>query len=403
MQFHFPASQTRIFWFVLLVSSLGLWRSAAQSAEADVSATVLPSGSAESSSAAAPATPRKTENVLLVTIDGLRWQEVFRGAEERLLSSEQGNVKDVAATRGEFWAETAEQRREKLLPFVWRAIARGGQLFGNRDRQSNAKVLNSQHFSYPGYQEILCGYPDERITSNDKLPNPNITVLEWLARRPAIGGRVAAFCSWDTFPAIINEQRSGLTVNAGWESFELARSEQQLAAVNRLIGELPRVWSSVRYDGLTAFGAREYLQLKRPRLLYVALGEPDDWAHEGRYDLYLSSARTCDRLIEELWQLTRSLPEYAGKTTLLLTVDHGRGRNGDGWKNHSTTIPGSDEIWIGILGPDTPPLGERTQTEVTQSQIAATLAAFLGEDYASVFPQAGKPLPDVLGQRAAGP
>ena len=30
-----------------------------------------------------PATDRKTENVILVTTDGLRWQEVFDGADPR--------------------------------------------------------------------------------------------------------------------------------------------------------------------------------------------------------------------------------------------------------------------------------------------------------------------------------
>jgi hypothetical protein len=341
-------------------------------------------------------TARQTENVLLISIDGVRWQEVFRGAEERLLAGDQGKIKDVEKTRRDFWRDSPEERRASLMPFVWSVIAREGQLFGNRDRQSTATLLNDQHFSYPGYQELLCGYPDARITSNDKLPNPNITVLEWLARKPTMGGRVAAFCSWDTFPAILNAQRSGLTVNAGWQRLEIAENDRELAAYNRLIDELPRVWNGVRYDAFTAFGAREHLKVKRPRLLYLALGEPDDWAHEGRYDLYLEATQTCDRLIAELWQIAQSIPEYRGKTTLVLAVDHGRGRQGDGWQNHKVSIPGSDEVWIGVLGPDTPPLGERAAVAVTQGQIAATVAALLGYDYAAAIAEAGAPLPDVL-------
>ena len=38
---------------------------------------------------------------------------------------------------------------------------------------------------------------DPRIDSNDKIPNPNITVLEWLNTLPAYRGRVAAFGAWD--------------------------------------------------------------------------------------------------------------------------------------------------------------------------------------------------------------
>lgn len=339
---------------------------------------------------------RLTHNVMLVTIDGLRWQEVFRGAEERLISKEAGGVKEEAATRKAYLRATPDEARETLMPFVWKVVAKQGQMFGNRDADSRAKVLNNRHFSYPGYNEILCGFPDERIESNDKIANANITVLEWLSRRPTVGGRVAAFCSWDVFPYIINSERSGIAVNAGWAPLEIAENPVELAAFNRLTAELPRVWAGVRYDTITAFGAREYLRLKKPRLLYVSLGEPDDWAHEGRYDLYLGSTRMCDRLIEELWSLAQSMPEYAGRTTLVLTVDHGRGREGDGWKNHKVEIPGSDEIWMAVLGPDTPALGERSGTDSTQSQIAATVAAFLGEDYAAAVPMAGKPLAGVM-------
>jgi hypothetical protein len=52
---------------------------------------------------------------------------------------------------------------------------------------------------------------------------------------------------------------------------------------------------------------------------------------------------------------------------------------------------------MAFLGPDTPPLGERTNCDlVTQSQIAATLAAFLGEDYHQAVPRSGTPIKDVL-------
>ncbi|MFO0912252.1 MAG: hypothetical protein U0795_04820 [Pirellulales bacterium] len=339
---------------------------------------------------------RQTQNVILITIDGLRWQEVFRGAEERLISESDGGVKDVPATKEAFWRSEIVDRRRTLMPFVWDVIARDGQLLGNRDRGSQARVLNNQHFSYPGYQEVLCGYPDERVTSNDKIPNANITVLEWLSRRPEIGPRVAIFGSWDTFPAIINDQRSGLPINAGWQPLEVARDPQTLVEINRLTSELPRTWPGVRYDAITAWGAREFFLVKHPRLLYLALGEPGDWAHEGRYDQYLAATQRCDRLIADLWQTAQSLPEYAGQTTLVLTVDHGRGRDGDGWKNHSTSIPGSDEIWIGVLGPDTPAAGDRQGVTATQSQVAATVAALLGADYRAAVPQAGEILPGVI-------
>lgn len=141
----------------------------------------------------------------------------------------------------------------------------------------------------------------------------------------------------------------------------------------------------------------EYLKSRKPRVLYLSLGETDDWAHGGRYADYLDSTHRVDAYLRSLWELAQSMPEYRGNTTLIFSPDHGRGKAPRKWRDHGQKIPDSRFIWMAFLGPDTPPLGERARIPaVTQSQIAATLAAFLGEDYNSAVPQAGKPIADVL-------
>ena len=87
-----------------------------------------------------------TRNVVLVTTDGLRWQEVFRGADDSLLNKKDGGVADPDALRRAFWRETPEARREALLPFLWSTVARRGQVFGNRDKKSLAQVTNGKNF-----------------------------------------------------------------------------------------------------------------------------------------------------------------------------------------------------------------------------------------------------------------
>src|SRR5437879_6317128 len=154
----------------------------------------------------------KTQNVFLIISDGLRWQEVFNGAEADLMNEDNGGVKDTNALRAEFWRNTPEARREALLPFFWISIARHGQLFGNQNKGSVVTVTNGKKFSYPGYNEILTGAPDARIDSNDKKPNPNLTVFEWLDGRPGLRNRVAVFGSWDVFPYIFNIERSHLPI-----------------------------------------------------------------------------------------------------------------------------------------------------------------------------------------------
>jgi hypothetical protein len=352
----------------------------------------LPQANAQPASQA----DRQTQNVIVITLDGLRWQELFGGADQRLMSSDGGGVKDEDALRTRFWRESAVARREQLMPFFWSTIVPQGQVFGDPDHGSIATVTNGRFFSYPGYNEILCGFGDPAIDSNDKKPNPNVSVLEFLNRMPQYEGRVAAWGSWDVFPYILHEERSKVFVNAGWEPIVAEGSaDQWLVHLDQVARELPHVWPSVRYDVFTLHGALAHMKSAKPRVLYVALGETDDWAHEGRYDLYLDAAQRNDQYIRTLWETAQSLPFYANKTSLVITTDHGRGDGREGWKSHGTEYPGSDRIWIAVMGPDTQAQGLRENLDVTQAQVAATVASLLGEDFTKLDPRIAKPLPGV--------
>lgn len=345
----------------------------------------------------APLGAGETKNVIFVMADGLRVQEMFAGADETLLTVKYtGSLTAVEALQDRYWRDTPEQRREALLPFFWRVVARQGQIFGNRALGSEAVLTNGRNFSYPGYSEILCGFADDRIDSNAKRPNPNVTVLEWLHRKPAFRGRVAAFGAWDVFPYILNAERAGFLVNAGHDPLPDLKDNPRIQLLNRLKSELPEVWESEAFDAVTFHTALEYFKERKPRVLFLSLGEPDEWGHAGKYGLYLRSVNLFDSYVRTLWETAQSMPEYRGKTTLIVGVDHGRGE-GEDWKNHGEKIVDSKWHWMAFLGPDTKPLGERRNVpRVTQSQVAATLAALLGEDYAGAVPRAGKPIRDVL-------
>jgi Type I phosphodiesterase / nucleotide pyrophosphatase len=339
----------------------------------------------------------KTQHVIFVMTDGLRWQEVFDGAEASLMNKANGKVQNEAALKQSYWRDDVRARREALMPFVWQVMAKQGQIFGNREKGSDAYVTNGMFFSYPGYSETLCGFADPRINSNDKVPNPNITVLEWLKNQPSFQGDIAAFGAWDVIASVFNPERSHLTVNAGWDPFTGIPMTGRLDLLNRLKAETPRVWGDEPFDALPFYTAMEYLKAKKPRVLYVSLGETDDWAHGGQYTEYLDSAHRVDAYLQQLWELAQSIPEYQGNTTLIFSPDHGRGKAPKKWQSHGGKIPDSKYIWMAFVGPDTPALGERSKIPVvTQNQIAATLAAFLGEDYVASVPKAGKPIADAL-------
>ena len=97
-----------------------------------------------------------------------------------------------------------QQKRHKLMPFLWRVMFKQGVLIGNRDNHSRMQLANDLWFSYLGYNELLTGKADPNINSNQANDNTNITFLEWLNTRQGFQQQVAAFGSWDVFPVIIN-------------------------------------------------------------------------------------------------------------------------------------------------------------------------------------------------------
>jgi len=353
-----------------------------------IAATLLAGPWAEPLAPQPPAT-----NVVIVTIDGFRWQELFSGADQTLFKRGQNDEPGAAEKR--FSRPTGEARRAALLPFFWNVIAAKGQVFGDPSRQSHAHVTNGLWFSYPGYSEMLAGVADPRVDSNDKVPNPNVTVLEWLNGRPGFRGRVAAFGTWDVLPFIVNVGRSRLPVGDDVRPVPLPKTDRQ-RAINDLAADLPPYWPGVPFDAPIMHAAIESLRTEKPRVLYVMLGETDEWAHEGRYDLYLDAAFRSDRFIGRLWDTLQSLPGYANRTSLLLTTDHGRGATNADWTDHGRKVPAAERTWMAVLGPGVGALGVREAVTVRTSQIAATIAMLVGEDFRSAFPAAAEPLPGIV-------
>jgi len=340
----------------------------------------------------------KTRNVVLIVSDGLRWQEIFTGADPTLLNEKDGGIwDDVNRLHRDFWRDDVSDRRRALFPFLWGVVAKQGQIFGNQAKGSVAHVTNGLAFSYPGYNEMLTGHSDPRIDSNEFGINPNLTVFEWLNRFPEFQGKVAVYGTWSVFADIFNEKRSGLVMQTGWDSPEKGSLTARQDLLNRLYRTTTRLDDDDVYDSFLQIPLLEYVRTSHPRVLFVGYGETDNWAHSGRYDLVLESAHQFDGFTEELWNAMQSMPEYRDQTTFIITTDHGRGSGPAEWKEHGVDQKGSENIWIAVLGPDTPALGERANvTPVTQSQIAATVAAFLGKDYAKDVPAVAQRIPDIL-------
>ncbi|MEO6851681.1 MAG: alkaline phosphatase family protein, partial [Mucilaginibacter sp.] len=315
------------------------------------------------------------------TLDGFRWQELFRGADSTIINSKY--TEDRSEIKNKFWAPTPQERRMLLMPFFWSTLVSQGQLYGDRDMGNRDEVANSYYFSYPGYNEIFTGFPDSRINTNSPVLNPNTNLLEYLNKQKGFEDKVAVFASWEIFPQILNVQRSGLKVNAGYSNFEDIKADECLKYLNVIQHQAPRFLGDTRLDFMTYEFGREYLKQYKPRVLYFAFGETDDMAHEGNYKMYLTQANQEDAFLQELWQYIQTDPVYKNKTTLIITCDHGRGdESPDAWRNHGFWIKHSEQTWVAVIGPDTPADGiMRTSTTTYHKQLAQSMAKLLGFDF----------------------
>ena len=333
------------------------------------------------SSAAIAQTGSETQNIFIITTDGFRWQEVFTGADSGLIHDTRF-VRDTALLKQLYWDSTAELRRKKLMPFLWTTIAQQGQLYGNRFYGNKAEVANIYKISYPGYNEMFTGYPDPIFIPNIPLRNRNANIFEYLNGQKEFAGKVGVFSSWNIFSAILNKKRNKLPVNSGYEMLpddgsvnnEIINASQESILTKK----------NTRYDLLTYLGAREYIEHNQPRVMLIGFGETDQFAHGGRYDLYLQQAAEVDRMIAELWYYVQSSPFYRNKTTFIITTDHGRGNNPGDWFRHGILTKESGQTWFALLGPGISPEGEiKSDSQYYQKQMASTIAGLLGLTFKS--------------------
>ncbi|MCC2617774.1 alkaline phosphatase family protein [Aestuariibacter halophilus] len=351
-------------------------------------------------------------NLIVVTLDGVRWQEVFYGADPALINHPD-YVDDTESLRQAFWHEDADKRRQKLMPFTWQTLNQQGALLGDRRRGSHMRVANQWVFSYPGYNEVFSGQPDPTINTNASKPNPNVTFVEYLQQRDDFGNNLAVFGSWDVFPAIFNRQRSGLHINAGFQSAHSYALSDKARWLNALQRDIPSPWHNVRLDAFTMGFALDYLAQETPRVTVIALGETDDFAHDGNYAAYLQALKRNDQLLARLWDFLNDHPFYRQQTNLLITTDHGRGNTPEGWPHHGSAeavkgymaslkrfsqgIPGSDQVWLAAIGPDIKARGLiTTDTPATLSQVPATALTLLGINPHDYNPAVAPPIQELL-------
>ena len=337
------------------------------------------------------------ENLVLVTVDGLRWQELFGGIDKELMRSRKAGVKRKAdhALMERLWHDDPNVRRARLFPHFWGSLVSGGALFGNRALNSEVLVTNRVQKSFAGYAEILTGQAlDSVIKNNDPIQLPVPTLLEVLKERLGLKTEeVALFASWGRFHHIAAQDVSKVVLNAGYDVLEELADNEKVRVLNRRQFEQLTPWTEVRHDFITCELALEYLRVKSPKVLYLGLGETDDWAHDKRYPRVAWAASYFDTCLKELVAHLEESSIYRGKTLLVITTDHGRGRSAADWSEHKKKVPGSDEIWLYLRGPGVPRSGEvRGGDRIYQRDIAPSILKLLGQPTDLIPGSDGRPI-----------
>ncbi len=334
-------------------------------------------------------TAQKTENIIIITTDGFRWQDLFKGMDSVIANNSKFNQGDSSYIFEKYWSNDEAERRKKLMPFLWNTINRNGQIYGNRNLGNKVNNANPYWFSYPGYNEIMTGFADTTINSNDFPPNHNVTVLEFFNQQAKLKGKVAAFGAWDAFDRILNEKRSGIPVINAFDMTGGKTPNANEKLINAMLKDSYKPFGEIEcLDVFTHYAALEHLKTKKPKVIYISYGETDEWAHHAMYKSYLNAAKQVDEWIKQIWTFIQTDPQYKNKTSLFITTDHGRGdKDKNQWTDHGQSVEDASQIWFAVMGPEITAKGEmKNDMQLYQDQFAQTFAQLIGYIYKEKHP-----------------
>jgi hypothetical protein len=311
-----------------------------------------------------------TENVIVVTIDGVRWQDVFGGVDASL-----------AADAG--MPESAIVDAPHLLPNLY-ALARRGLVSGAPGYGPAMEASGPNFVSLPGYLEIFSGSTRVGCTTNLCDATTSETFLDRARDRLATKDTdVAAIGSWETLANAVSARPERITVSVGKHggaSRDNVRMSDELSA---LLDEGAKADPApgdgdYRPDRITAPIALRYLEAARPRVLAVGLGDTDEHAHAGDYARYVDALRHADTFLGELTSTLRRMGSYGERTSVVVTCDHGRA---EGFRDHGWDVPESRRVWMVAAGGAVPALGYAGSEGARRlADIAPTLETLLGMD-----------------------
>lgn len=262
--------------------------------------------------------------VILVTIDGVRWQDV-----------------------------TSEN-----MPALLARVASSGTMW----RGENATTSSLAPVSLPGYQTLMVG--KSMCIDNACSRVTEETLPERLARELALPpDQVAVFASWSKLARAASVHDGAVLVDAPPNGPPHA---------DRSKGETGPPWANARWDHETARVALAHLEQHRSRFLYLSLLDVDEHAHARDRAAMVQALREADRVLARLFTWVDALPDAErARTTIIVTTDHGRGP-GPFWFDHRSAFPSARDIFVAIVG------ARSSIASATQADVRPTIEALMG-------------------------
>jgi hypothetical protein len=328
----------------------------------------------------------ESRTVVLVAIDGVRWQEVFDGVDAAL-----ANEKGLAPSE--------RLDAPHLVPNIHRLMTTDGAVVGAPSSGTPMQASGPNFVSLPGYMEMLTGRADTGCTNNACGDVRFSTIADDVADR---GGVAAVIASW---PGILHA--------ASATPGRVATSIGQHGGVDETLFEDPNLTALLRdgqaagrgpgeedfrRDASTGNVACSYLESHRPTFLFVGLGETDEYAHQGDYRGYLGALHDADAVVGRLAEEVAALNQDGHPSTLMVTTDHGRA---SGFSTHGGDHPESARVWLVATGAGIRARGATTSAAPRHlADVSQTLRSVLGLPRASGAP-AGKVLGELFEPPAA--
>jgi predicted AlkP superfamily pyrophosphatase or phosphodiesterase len=266
----------------------------------------------------------KTQNVIIVMIDGPRYTET--------------------------WGDPSHTYIPKRY-----ALLKEGVL-------CNALYNNGTTSTVPGHIAITTGFYQHIANDGTAYPDKPSIFQHWLQTYNQASSKAWVIATKDKLEVLSD------CVLPDWKGKYRPMSDCGIAGLG----------TGQRNDGVTLKNAQSILSTNHPQLVLINFRQPDVAGHGADSAGYLKGIVDTDNYVELFWQQLQSDNFYKNKTTMIVANDHGRHTAGhlNGYVTHGDSCDGCRHIEMFAIGPD---FKRNYISNVTYEQIdiTSTIAALM--------------------------